>query len=47
MNSFKVSVLKADGGGFNYYYNNQWFGWSISRNDAYNKAMFIAKQHQA
>ena len=46
MESFKVSVLEADNGGYNYYVNSKWFGWSISRNDAFKKAMSIVKQIQ-
>jgi len=46
MESFRIAVLEADGGGFNYYVNTKWYGWSISRSDALKKAMFIVKQVQ-
>lgn len=46
MESFKIAVLEADNGGYNYYVNSKWFGWSISRNDAFKKAMDVVKQYQ-
>lgn len=47
MDNFKISVLKAEQGGFNYYVNNQWMGWCVSRNSAFKLAMNVVETYQA